>query len=162
VRTVAFSPGTARSIFFETGTGDVLIVGDDCPPVKNGCRPTGRIWLASRDDDVAVEVEQDREYSIFRASLTPAADRLVLGTSVVTATVNEKGKVIGSRMGPLVQMRDARTGDIIWSTITKGAGDPDGVAVSPDGKVVGAVVEQTIYLFDAETGDPLREIVVEE
>ncbi len=161
-RSVEFSPGFASSIFFSGDAGSLLIVGGDCPTVDGGCRPTGRIWIASRKDATARQLEQDREYGYFESVLTPAADRLVIGTSTVTATVNAKGKVNGARLGPLVQMRDAKTGGIVWSTITAGAGEPDGVAVSPDGKLIAAVVEQTIHLFDAETGENLREIVVTE
>ena len=161
VRSVTFSPGFAHSISFKGDTGELLIVGGDCPPVENGCRPTGRIWIAPRNSDTARGIEQDREYSYFLGSLTPNADRFVIGTSIVTATVNAKGKVDGGRLGPLVQLRDAKTGDVIWSTITAGADDPYGIAVSPDGRLIAALVEQTIHLFDVETGGRVRDIRVE-
>ncbi|HEY3963366.1 MAG TPA: hypothetical protein VGM05_02340 [Planctomycetaceae bacterium] len=161
-RSVEFSPGFASAICFPGNTGDLLIVGGDCPSVDGGCQPTGRLWIALRNERTARQLEQDREYSYFHGVLTPAADRLVIGTSTVTATVNAKGKVDGARLGPLVQLRDAKTGDILWSTITTGAGDPEGIAISADGKLIAAVVEQTIHVFDAETGENVREIVVAE
>ncbi len=161
LHSVTFSPGFADSICFRGDTGELLIIGGDCPTVGNGCRPTGRIWFAARDSDNARGLKQDREYSYFAGTLTPAADRFVIGTSTATATVNAKGKVDGSRMGPLVQLRDAKTGGIVWSTITAGAGDPDGIAVSPDGRLIAALIEQTIHLFDIETGERVRDIRVE-
>ncbi|MBI3864565.1 MAG: hypothetical protein HY290_22000 [Planctomycetia bacterium] len=162
VRSIAFSPGFARSILFGGDRAEMLIVGGDCVPVNNGCQPTGRIWIAAPDAETAQSVEQDREYSYFLAAQTPTADRFVIGTSVVTATVNAKGKVDGARLGPLVQLRDAKTADVVWSKITKGAGDPDGIAVSHDGKLIAALVDLTIYLFDVEAGELVREIDVKE
>lgn len=161
VRSVTFSPGFASSICFNGDTGELLIIGGDCPRVNNGCQPTGRVWIAEQGAENAREIKQDRAYSYFMGSLTPAADRFVIGTSIETATVNAKGKVDGARMGPLVQLRDAKTGDVLWSTLTTGAGDPGGIAVSPDGKLVAALIEETIHLFVAETGEPVRQIRVE-
>src|SRR5579863_8120072 len=114
LRSIACSPGFVSEIFFDGARGDMLIVGGDCQPVPNGCVPTGRIWIVSPDAGTAREVEQDREYAYFVAAQTPGADRLAIGTAVVTATVNAKGKINGARLGPLVQMRDTKTGNVLW------------------------------------------------
>lgn len=162
VRSISFRPGFARSVFFAGANQELTIVGGDCTPVDGGCRTVGKIWLAPPGVAVADELEQDREYGYFVACLTPAGDRLVLGTSTVTATFSKKGKVDGARLGPLVQLRDATTGETLWSVMTEGAGDPEGIAVSPDGKLIAMALDQTIHIFDSATGEILREIVVKE
>jgi WD40 repeat protein len=161
VRSVTFKPGFARSVFFGPD-GKLLIVGGDCPPVNNGCRPIGKLWRAGPGETQATDVEQDREYSYFIVCQAPAGDRLIVGTSVETATFNDKGKVNGARMAPLVQLRDARTDESLWSTMTPGAGDPDAIAMSPNGKLIAMALDQTIYFLDIETGEILREFVVKE
>jgi hypothetical protein len=44
--------------------------------------------------------------------------------------------------------------------MTEGAGEPDGIAMSPDGKRVAVLIERTIYLFEVDTGEQVWKIVV--
>ena len=162
VRSVSFGPGFARSVFFAGTNQELTVVGGDCVPVDGGCRPTGKVWLALPGSDLAGAIEQDREYSYFVGCLTPAGNRLALATSTVTATFSKKGKVDGARMAPLVQLRDATTGESLWSVMTEGAGDPEGIAISPDGKLIAIALDQTIHILDSATGEILREIAVKE
>lgn len=162
IRTIAMAPGRVLSISFE-GAGSGRLVAAGCGPAEaiTDTYP-GRIWIVQPNAESASEVEQDREYGSIFALQIPNSSRFLARTSVHTAIVDRNGKVKGRRIAPLVQMRDVKTGQIVWSRMTDHSGSMNGFAVSPDGKLVAAILRATICLFDVETGEQVRAIDVSE
>lgn len=158
IRSIAFSPGFANAISFMRDGREILIAGGVCVPINpKSCRVIGKLWSARPDAPEATELVDPVPYEYFReASLTADGDRFVTGTMKLTPRPGG-----GATSAPEVQMRETKTGRLIWSLVGKGNG-VYGAKISPDGKLVGCCIGSKLLIVDSATGDLVRSIALGE
>ena len=158
VRSISFAPGSANSIAFLPDEG-LVIAGGDCVPAGAGhCFPTGRLWLASAGEKQARESDEVARHGYFRgAALLAGGRHVVTGTDTPVPVADEGRLTLRSDL----QMRESRTGKLVWSQIQEGDEmyDMYGACVSPNGKLIGCCSASTIFVFD-DKGALVRAITV--
>ena len=158
---IEFGPGQGLSVGFRSDS-ELVITGGICVPIDpRSCRPTGKIWLIDLNRAnrvVQAPVEQCDYFS--SVSMTPNRDRFATGSSFRRKPGDPRlGDFPRSRALAEIQMRDARSGKVLWRADGE-AGDPYGVRVSPNGNVVACCSGEKILVFDAELGGLVRSIDV--
>jgi len=168
IRSISFWPGFALSVSFFPDSRQVLIAGGFCEPREQGCSPTGKIWVASANDDDAHELEKLDDgagewHGYFRgAAVLMTGDRFFTTKDAPRAARNVEKPQRGKPIVAVFEMRDAKNGKLIWSRdsdISTGGGSL--VTVSPDGKTVGCCDQNKIMVLESESGKFVRGIGVE-
>jgi WD40 repeat protein len=138
---VSFFPGFGLGLTFTADGRRLVIGGGECVQNDNGgCHVHGYIWIAdvaSNEPAKRIETEQSDYFRNLR--LTPAGDRVVTATTTSREVLDAAGNSNGTQGIAEVQLRDARTGKLLWRQ-DAGHYSERGVAMLPDGRQIAVSV----------------------
>jgi|GEM_PF-2891608 len=153
----AFSPGFAASVAFSPDGKRLVVTGGECENRnKNGCNPTGKIWIFELgSDEPPLMLRPEPRHDYFRSiSFTESGTTFVTGSS---QTVREPRQTF---LQAELQCRDTKSGELRWAA-KGGIGDAYGAKSSPDGILAAYCIDTRVYLVDASNGKKVHEIAVE-
>lgn len=145
LRSIPFSPGFANSLAFLPDGKQLIVAGGVCVPNNaGGCIPAGKIWMARTDGKIE-EVDGLDERGYFRgAALIGEGERFVSGTTSLIWVDDGTDQ----RLVPDLQVRETKTGKLVWSRTEDEGEAMYGASVSPDGKLIACCARGTILMFD--------------
>ena len=158
---------------FLNDRNDLLIAGGKYFGPDAEPRRDARIWRASLDADggyVTKRIVQQDIDSYRHAATTPDGARVIVcaaeGRSFFKVPALRPGQTTPPQprldrwqLISVIQLRDTKTGKLIWTIDGSLAGTVDALDVSPDGKHIAYCLDNSVFVVSTASGEPEYKIV---
>lgn len=144
LRSIPYSPGFANSLAFLPDGKQLIVAGAVPIPNRAGSMPTGKFWIARTDGQLDEMDALDGRGYFTSAAPVGEGERFVTGT----ATLVWVDDGTDQRLIPDLQMRETKTGKLIWSRTDEDGDVMYGASVSPDGRLIACCTRGLVLVFD--------------